>query len=99
MGRGGMLVLRTVPWAVHVCLSGPRDASIQQGAALEAIDRAAARERQESEDKARIGYGASRTRTGDLLGAIQAAAQRFRRQKVAICSTFAYRFEADASGR
>jgi glutathione S-transferase len=27
---------------------------------------------------------------------IQAAAQRFRRQKVAICSTFAYRFEADA---
>lgn len=56
IGRGGMIVLRTVPWALHVRLGGPRDARIDQGTELEGIDYDAACRRQESEDKARIDY-------------------------------------------
>ena len=56
MGRGGMVVLRTVPWALHVYLGGPRDARIEQRMAIEGIDRATAEERQRVEDEGRISY-------------------------------------------
>jgi hypothetical protein len=38
MGRGGMVVLRWVPWALHVHLGGPREARLRQRMALEGID-------------------------------------------------------------
>ena len=56
IGRGGMVVLRSVPWALHVHLGGPRDARIQQRMALEGIDRATAEQRQKAEDRTRIDY-------------------------------------------
>ena len=56
MGRGGMVVLRTVAWALHVYLGGPRDERIAQRMAIEGIDRATAEERQRVEDGARISY-------------------------------------------
>lgn len=56
IGRGGMVVLRTVPWALHVHLGGNRAARIEQGGRLEGIDRDAAGQRQESEDMARRSY-------------------------------------------
>jgi cytidylate kinase len=51
-----MIVLRTVPWALHVRLGGPRDARIKQGAGRAGIEPDAARRRQEDEDTARIDY-------------------------------------------
>ena len=51
LGRGGMVVLRTVPSALHVHLGGPRDARITQGMAIDGVDRATAERRQEAEDK------------------------------------------------
>jgi cytidylate kinase len=56
IGRGGMVVLRTVAWALHVHLGGPRESRIEQGMALEEIDRETAQRRQETEDRTRIGY-------------------------------------------
>jgi cytidylate kinase len=56
LGRGGMVVLRTLPWALHVQLSGPREARIAQAMALEGIDRATATRRLDAEDDARIAY-------------------------------------------
>ena len=56
MGRGGMVVLRTVPWALHVYLGGPRDERVAQRMAIEGIDRATAEERQRVEDGSRISY-------------------------------------------
>ena len=56
LGRGGMVVLRSVPWALHVYLGGPRDARIAQRMALEGIDRSTAEARQKAEDRARISY-------------------------------------------
>jgi hypothetical protein len=56
MGRGGMVVLRTVPWVLHVYLGGPREARIEQRMAIEGIDRATAEERQRVEDETRIAY-------------------------------------------
>jgi cytidylate kinase len=56
LGRGGMVVLRSVPWALHVYLGGPREARIAQRMALEGIDRTTAEVRQKAEDRARISY-------------------------------------------
>lgn len=56
LGRGGMVVLRSVPWALHVHLGGPREARVQQRTALEGIDRPTAQRRQEVEDRTRIEY-------------------------------------------
>ena len=56
MGRGGMVVLRTVPWALHVYLGGPPEARVAQRMAIEGIDRATAEERQRLEDASRISY-------------------------------------------
>ena len=56
LGRGGMVVLRDVPHALHVQLSGPREARVRQGMALERVDRETAERHQEAEDEARVGY-------------------------------------------
>lgn len=56
LGRGGMVVLRDVPSALHVFLGGPREARVRQGMAIEGVDREIAERRQETEDEARVGY-------------------------------------------
>ena len=56
VGRGGMVILRSVPWALHVHLGGPRAARVAQRMVLEGIDRATAEARQEAEDRARMSY-------------------------------------------
>jgi cytidylate kinase len=56
IGRGGMVVLRSVPWALHVQLAGPREARVRQGMALEGVDHETAERRRETEDETRIGY-------------------------------------------
>jgi hypothetical protein len=56
IGCDGMVVLRTVPRALHVHLGGPRDARIEQGSGLDGIERDAAHQGLEREDKARIDY-------------------------------------------
>lgn len=56
LGRGGMVVLRTVPWALHVYLGGPPEARIAQAMAGEGIDRRVAERQQRREDRARIDY-------------------------------------------
>ncbi len=56
VGRGGMVILRSVPWALHVHLGGPAEARVAQRMALDGIDRATAEARQEAEDSARMSY-------------------------------------------
>ena len=56
MGRGGMVVLRSVPSALHVHLGGPREARLAQRMRLDGIDRHTAERRQKAEDRMRIGY-------------------------------------------
>jgi len=56
LGRGGMVVLSGVPWALHVHLGGPREARVRQGMAIEEIDQPTAEERRRATDRARIAY-------------------------------------------
>ncbi|GIF00906.1 AAA family ATPase [Paractinoplanes rishiriensis] len=56
VGRGGMVVLQSVSWALHVHLGGPRDARLRQRMALEGIDPDTAARRQREEDGARRKY-------------------------------------------
>ena len=56
VGRGGMVVLQSVPWALHVHLGGPREARVRQRMALEGIDRDTAERRRRAEDRARAEY-------------------------------------------
>lgn len=56
LGQGGMVVLRSVPRALHVLLRGPREERISQAMALQRVDRSVAEDRQRVEDRARIGY-------------------------------------------
>jgi cytidylate kinase len=56
LGRGGMVVLRSVPWALHVHVGGPREARVLQRMALEGIDRETAERRLEATDRARMDY-------------------------------------------
>ena len=56
LGRGAMIVLRGSTAALHVNLRGSAEARLAQGMALEGVDRATARRRQEVEDRARIDY-------------------------------------------
>jgi cytidylate kinase len=56
LGRGGMVVLRSVPQALHVHLGGPSEARIQQRMALEGIDHATASRRRELTDRTRMRY-------------------------------------------
>ena len=56
LGRAGALVLAGVPGALHVRLTGPRDARIAQGAELEHLDRETAARHLEESDNAREAY-------------------------------------------
>ena len=56
LGRGGMVVLREVPWALHVYLGGPADARIEQAMRIDRVDREQAERRQKLEDRARVEY-------------------------------------------
>lgn len=56
LGQGAMVVLRSVPWAVHVLLRGPLEERIRQAMTLEGIDRSTAEARQRAEDRSRQGY-------------------------------------------
>lgn len=56
VGRGGMVVLASVPWALHVHLGGPRDARVERRMELDGIDRETAEGRQRAEDRMRISY-------------------------------------------
>ena len=56
LGRGGMVVLREVPWALHVYLGGPVQARVVQGMRIDQIDREQAERQQKLEDQARIEY-------------------------------------------
>ncbi len=56
LGHGGMVVLRSVPWALHVLLRGPQEERVRQAMTLQGLDRRAAEELRRVEDRARIGY-------------------------------------------
>lgn len=56
LGRGGMVVLRLVPWALHVHLGGPREARLQQRMTLEGIDHQTAERRRKVSDRTRMEY-------------------------------------------
>jgi cytidylate kinase len=56
LGRAGALVLRDHPSALHVRLTGPRDALIEQGMLLEGVDRATAERHADETDRAREAY-------------------------------------------
>lgn len=56
LGRGGAVVLASVPGALHVYLGGARDGRIERVMALNGIDRAAAARRVKSNDQARRDY-------------------------------------------
>jgi len=56
IGRGGMVILRSVPWALHVYLGGPVEARLRQRMSLEDIDHDTAQRRQRVEDRTRIEY-------------------------------------------
>jgi cytidylate kinase len=56
LGRAGAVVLRDHPDALHVRLTGPRDARIEQGMLLEGVDRATAERHVEETDRAREAY-------------------------------------------
>jgi cytidylate kinase len=56
LGRAAAVVLRGVPHALHVRLSGPEDLRVQQAMLIEDVDHATARWRQATEDMARDAY-------------------------------------------
>lgn len=56
LGRGGMVVLRSVPWALHVHLRGPQGERVRQAASVLGIDVEIAAERQKPADHARVDY-------------------------------------------
>ena len=56
LGRAGAVVLRDARGAMHVRLTGPREARIEQGMLLEGVDRATAERHAEETDRAREAY-------------------------------------------
>jgi cytidylate kinase len=56
IGRGGMVVLRRVPWALHVHLGGPREARVAVRMDQDGIDRRVAEGRLRDEDRSRRAY-------------------------------------------
>jgi cytidylate kinase len=56
MGRGGMVVLRSVPWALHVHLGGPREGRVARHMADSGLDRVTAAAQVEKEDRGRVSY-------------------------------------------
>jgi cytidylate kinase len=56
LGRGGAVVLASVPGALHVYLGGPRNVRVERVMELEGVDRATAGHRVRSNDRARRDY-------------------------------------------
>jgi len=56
IGRGGMVVLRSVPWAMHVHLGRPPEARVQYRMALDGIDHRTAERRRAISDRSRMEY-------------------------------------------
>jgi len=56
LGRGGAVVLASVPGALHVYLGGSRDRRVERVMALRNVDRATAAHRVKSHDRARREY-------------------------------------------
>ena len=56
LGRAAAVVLRDVPHALHVRMSGPVELRVQQAMLIEGVDQATARWRQATEDMARDAY-------------------------------------------
>jgi cytidylate kinase len=56
LGRAGAIVLRDHPGALHVRLTGPKEARIAQGMRLEGVDRETATRHVEETDRARAAY-------------------------------------------
>lgn len=56
LGRGGMVVLREAPVALHVYLQGSPEARLRGAMEILGLDRATAQRRQRIEDEARRGY-------------------------------------------
>jgi hypothetical protein len=56
LGRAGAIVLRDQPRALHVRLTGPEPARIEQGMLLEGVDRATAERHAHDTDNARRAY-------------------------------------------
>jgi cytidylate kinase len=56
LGRGGAIVLRDQPQALHVRLTGPKEARIEQGMRLEGVDRETAERHLRETDDARRAY-------------------------------------------
>jgi cytidylate kinase len=56
LGRGGAVVLGSIPGVLHVKLDGPREARVRQAMQLEGIDQHTAERRLDANDRARIGY-------------------------------------------
>jgi hypothetical protein len=56
LGRAGAIVLRDVPDALHVRLTGPDEARLAQGMRLEDVDRETAQRHVEETDRARAAY-------------------------------------------
>ena len=56
LGRGGAVVLKNVPAALHVHLGGPREARVRREMADENLDRRAAEQAVAAHDRARMDY-------------------------------------------
>lgn len=56
LGRAGAVVLREEPGALHVRLTGPEQARIEQGMRIQEVDRATAERRLAETDRARAAY-------------------------------------------
>ena len=56
LGRGGQLVLRDEPGALHVRLDGPPERRVRQAMILEGVDQATAERHQRETDRARQAY-------------------------------------------
>ena len=56
LGRGGAVVLASVPWALHVYLGGPWDGRVEQVMESEGVDRPTAEGRVHANDRARREY-------------------------------------------
>ena len=56
LGRAAAIVLRDHPGALHVRLTGPEQARIEQGMRLEGVDRATAERHVDETDRARLDY-------------------------------------------
>ncbi len=56
LGRGGAVVLASVPGVLHVYLGGPREGRVEQVMESEGVDRPTAERRVDANDRARREY-------------------------------------------